>query len=577
MRYVSLFLAVCLVSFITSGAATADDRAAVGWWRGENVSAAVFEANRTLVGHLTLNNLVLPFTDAGVEGTTLRGKFTHNGKEFPFTIELADEQATLKSGATVKPLKLADRDPFAVVGHLLEAKDYPAVWTTLNPLIEREVPHALYIAGLGQSKGWGTPANDEKALSFYLRATDLGSKFAPLNAGNMLRDGKGAPADQAKAFKLYQTSAMRGDSVGALNAGGQILNGKLGPSDDAEGCAWLLLSNEPDAKAALVKITPKLTPEQTEKMRARHAQLLQQRTQTLAGGPATGTIHMTLELKDGKPTLTAFPANGALAKFGSQPGDVLIAVDNMPTAEKSLAQIQAMLDGRAGSMIQVKFNRGGGNQILVAPREEKVAAVPAPTPPPTPAASAPDGAGGPADAEREFATYARAALLGDEAAAFKAGELLFNWMVKSASRQDSIPWLMLSRDPRAAPMLGVLLGDMPPESYAKAHYTYRALLRQREAARNIPPNGTVRMTLEMKDGKPVLASAPKGERVDRAGIRPGDVLVSVDGVPVAGKSLDEVRGLLAGGMGSLAAVRFERDGAFITLDEPRDGAEPAPR
>ncbi|HSI32360.1 MAG: hypothetical protein ACAI43_27210 [Phycisphaerae bacterium] len=371
MRYVSRFLVACLASIVASGAAVADDRAAVGWWRGENVSAAVFEANRTLIGHLTLNNLVLPFTDAGVEGTTLRGKFTHNGQDFPFTIELAGEQATLKSGTSVKPLKLADRDPFAVVSHLLEAKDYRAVWDTLNPLIQREVPHAFYVGGLAHAKGWGTAASDEQALKFYLRATDLGSKFAPLNAGNMYRDGRGAPADQDKAFKLYQTSAMRGDSVGALNAGAQILNGKLGPSDDAEGCAWLMLSDADDARAALAKITPRLTPEQTEKMKARHAHLAKLRAETLAGGPATGTIHMTLQIKDGKPVLVAFPAGGALAEFGSQPGDVLTAVDNFPTAGKTLAEIQALLDGRAGSIIQVKFDRNGGNQMLVAPREQK--------------------------------------------------------------------------------------------------------------------------------------------------------------------------------------------------------------
>ena len=70
-------------------------------------------------------------------------------------------------------------------------------------------------------------------------------------------------------------------------------------------------------------------------------------------------------------------------------------------------------------------------------------------------------------------------------------------------------------------------------------------------------------------GTPVVASVAPGSQAARQDILPGDVLIGVDGQPVAAESPLELMVTLAGPRGSAVALRFERqrlDGTTVELD-----------
>lgn len=75
------------------------------------------------------------------------------------------------------------------------------------------------------------------------------------------------------------------------------------------------------------------------------------------------------------------------------------------------------------------------------------------------------------------------------------------------------------------------------------------------------------VTIDIENGKVTVVSAFKGSPAEAAGIRPGDVLVSIDGQEISGKSLEEVSGLLKGPEGTQVTVKILRasDGSAIEL------------
>lgn len=70
---------------------------------------------------------------------------------------------------------------------------------------------------------------------------------------------------------------------------------------------------------------------------------------------------------------------------------------------------------------------------------------------------------------------------------------------------------------------------------------------------------------QREDGAITLSPMP-GQPADRAGIQEGDVLLSVDGAPVAGLSVDEVVALVRGPVGSTVRLTVQREGTGQTLE-----------
>ena len=64
----------------------------------------------------------------------------------------------------------------------------------------------------------------------------------------------------------------------------------------------------------------------------------------------------------------------------------------------------------------------------------------------------------------------------------------------------------------------------------------------------------------MTDGLVTIVTPIDGTPADRAGLRPGDVIISVDGVDVNRQNLNETIGLMRGKAGSRVTLDIERDG-----------------
>ena len=72
------------------------------------------------------------------------------------------------------------------------------------------------------------------------------------------------------------------------------------------------------------------------------------------------------------------------------------------------------------------------------------------------------------------------------------------------------------------------------------------------------------MTLNMNSAAPSAMSVIEGSPAERAGVLPGDVIVSVDGLP-AGKDLNELVKRIRGPSGTAVRIGFERAGKPFEL------------
>ena len=90
-------------------------------------------------------------------------------------------------------------------------------------------------------KGEGVPADEKKAMSFYLRACDLGSALGCNQAGMRLEDGLGIAKDDVKAAALYQKACDAAKPDGCTNLARMFANG------------WGLAKDEPHAVEILTR------------------------------------------------------------------------------------------------------------------------------------------------------------------------------------------------------------------------------------------------------------------------------------------------------------------------------------
>jgi len=83
--------------------------------------------------------------------------------------------------------------------------------------------------------------------------------------------------------------------------------------------------------------------------------------------------------------------------------------------------------------------------------------------------------------------------------------------------------------------------------------------------------GGIGIWVDTKDGKLTVVSPMPDSPAEKAGIKPGDVLVSADGHPLAGLSQDDATNLIRGQAGSKVHLVIQRPGAAqpLTLDVPR--------
>ena len=71
------------------------------------------------------------------------------------------------------------------------------------------------------------------------------------------------------------------------------------------------------------------------------------------------------------------------------------------------------------------------------------------------------------------------------------------------------------------------------------------------------------------DGTAIIEKVYKNTPAEEAGVKPGDILYSVDGVKMAGKSSDEIKKAVQGKKGTVVTIGFIRDGKHIALDITR--------
>lgn len=103
-------------------------------------------------------------------------------------------------------------------------------------------------------------------------------------------------------------------------------------------------------------------------------------------------------------------------------------------------------------------------------------------------------------------------------------------------------------------------GPTPIEVPSAGEATADVVLQPTPDAEPKPEFAGVGMTLSARDGAVVVEDVFQGGPAREAGLRPGDLLVQVDGVPTAGASLTEVTGRVRGEVGAPVSLVVRRGG-----------------
>lgn len=86
--------------------------------------------------------------------------------------------------------------------------------------------------------------------------------------------------------------------------------------------------------------------------------------------------------------------------------------------------------------------------------------------------------------------------------------------------------------------------------------------------------GGVGLVLSQEEGLAVIREVFPGTPAGQAGLRPGDIIVAVDGVPVRGLSLDEVVRLIRGLPGTGVKLEVQREGRLLVHSLVREEVRP---
>ncbi|MDR7421375.1 MAG: S41 family peptidase, partial [Armatimonadota bacterium] len=84
------------------------------------------------------------------------------------------------------------------------------------------------------------------------------------------------------------------------------------------------------------------------------------------------------------------------------------------------------------------------------------------------------------------------------------------------------------------------------------------------------------IVIEDRAGQPVITDVLENSPAGEAGVRGGDVILAVDGVPTAGRSLEEVSQMIRGAEGTTVTLRLQRNGQVepVTLTIERRRISP---
>jgi S1-C subfamily serine protease len=115
------------------------------------------------------------------------------------------------------------------------------------------------------ARGYGTPQDMAKALTWFRKAAEQGNAEAEDGLGVFYRDGCGTPRDAVEAVKWFRKSAEQGFSEAQANIGTCYDQGQGVPKDYVESYKWRLLAAAQGsdlAKRAATALEGVMTPEQ---------------------------------------------------------------------------------------------------------------------------------------------------------------------------------------------------------------------------------------------------------------------------------------------------------------------------
>ena len=265
-------------------------------------------------------------------------------------------------------------DPFAPIFQAIDQQQYDRACELLQPLVESNNARAIYVLAYMYQEGQGLPIDLQKANQLYAQSAAL--KFHPAmnNLGISYRDGRGLAQSYQQALELFTQAAALGNRQAALNTGLLYVNGHGVRRDYVEGYAWYLISDLDIARRFMAELEQKvLTAQDIDKAKAR-AQDLQRELDALEKdilneGKPGGIAALVRTQNDGRVVVAAVAPGSKTAEMGLQSNDELIEVDGKPVKGLSQQEITTLLQGPAGSIINLRLKRGQQNVQLAFPRE----------------------------------------------------------------------------------------------------------------------------------------------------------------------------------------------------------------
>lgn len=112
----------------------------------------------------------------------------------------------------------------------------------------------LYNLALCHAKGRGIRKDERKAFDLYNQAAEKGHIQASCNLGVMYAEGAGTKPNLVLAVRWWHTAAQRGDAKAQYNLGSAYLDGEGVRSNKRLGASWLQKAAKSGHKQAAEKI-----------------------------------------------------------------------------------------------------------------------------------------------------------------------------------------------------------------------------------------------------------------------------------------------------------------------------------